>query len=270
MTFFDLHQGDRPLLVPDAWDLPSALSLIDAGFEAISTTNLGVASTIGCQVGRRLTRQANAALARALSTLPCYVSIDVEDGYSDDPFQVADYVAELVAGHEDSSDYVAEPDVAGIDIADSTTETLVPVHLQTRKLRAIKERRPELFVNAHVDTFWIDQNASIDATIERANRYVAAGADGIFVPGMAEAPAIRKLAENVPVPLTVHPIRGLSLDDLGQLGVRRISTGSLPYRAAIHAATTAAVAVRDDAPLPEAMPHPDWHARLVRYGQMAC
>lgn len=265
-TFFDLHQGDRPLVVPTAWDIPSALAFSDAGFEAICTSGLGVASSMGYVEGRRLTREANAALARVLSTMPCYVSIDVEDGYADDPDEVADYVAELVGAADD----FAEPDVAGIDIADSDQQVLIPVELQARKLEAIKARRPELFVNAHVETYWIDQDASVDATIERARHYVAAGADGIFVPGLAEAPAIRKLAENVPVPLTVHPITGLSLDELGALGVRRVSTGSLPYRAAIHAATAAAGAVREDGQLPAAMPHWDWLNRLVRYGLTAC
>jgi 2-methylisocitrate lyase-like PEP mutase family enzyme len=270
MTFFDLHQGERPLVVPTAWDLPSGLAFSDAGFEAICTSGLGVASSMGCVEGRRLTRQANVALARVLSTLPCYVSIDIEDGYADDPDEVADYVEQLVAPNVDADDYVVEPDVAGIDIADSDQQALIPTELLARKIAAVKARRPELFVNAHVETYWIGQDASVDATIERAQRYVAAGADGIFVPGLAEAPAIRKLAENVPVPLTVHPVSGLSLDDLGALGVRRISTGSLPYRAAIHAATAAASAVREDQQLPSAVPHWDWLNRLVRYGQTAC
>jgi 2-methylisocitrate lyase-like PEP mutase family enzyme len=194
-TFFDLHQGDRPLVVPTAWDIPSALAFSDAGFEAICTSGLGVASSMGCVEGRRLARQANDALARALSTLPCYVSLDIEDGYADDPDEVADYVEELVAPSVgvgvDSTDYIGEPDVAGTDIADSDQQMLIPSPLQARKIAAIKARRPELFLNAHVETHWLDQDASLDATIERAQHYIAAGADGIFVPGLAETPAIR-------------------------------------------------------------------------------
>jgi 2-methylisocitrate lyase-like PEP mutase family enzyme len=58
----------------------------------------------------------------------------------------------------------------------------------------------------------------------------------------------------------------MSLEELGGLGVRRVSTGSLPYRAAMHAATEAAVAVRDGRTVPEATPYDELQARLVRFG----
>ena len=61
------------------------------------------------------------------------------------------------------------------------------------------------------------------------------------------------------------PIPGRSLADLAALGVRRVSTGSLPYRAAIHAAAQAAVAVRDSLEIPAAAAYPDMQARLVGY-----
>src|SRR5689334_7954327 len=88
MTFADLHRGDAPLLLPNAWDVASALAFVDAGFEAIGTTSFGVASTSGHPDGTRATADANRALARALTPLPCFVSLDIEDGYSDDPAAV--------------------------------------------------------------------------------------------------------------------------------------------------------------------------------------
>src|SRR6476646_3124066 len=97
MTFKDLHYGELPLLLPNAWDVPSALALLGAGFAAIGTTSFGVASSLGRPDGGRATRDANLALARALSSLPAYVSVDIEDGYDDDPEQVGAYVAELAA-----------------------------------------------------------------------------------------------------------------------------------------------------------------------------
>lgn len=99
MSFHDLHHQDLPFVLPNAWDVPSALAYLADGFTAVGTTSFGVSSSCGHPDGGRATRDANIALAAALAPLQCYVSVDVEDGYSDDPDAVADYVAQLpVAG----------------------------------------------------------------------------------------------------------------------------------------------------------------------------
>ncbi|KAA0021645.1 isocitrate lyase/PEP mutase family protein [Antrihabitans cavernicola] len=251
MTFRDLHNRPRPLLLPNAWDVPSALAFVEAGFTAVGTTSFGVASSIGKPDGGRSTREANLALANDLSYLPCHVSVDIEDGYDEDPERVADYAAELPA--------------AGINIEDSSSERLIDPDAHAAKVAAIKRRCPDLFVNARVDTYWLNQEATTSATLDRAARYVDAGADGIFVPGATDPDLLRELTSRISVPLNVlvHPT--LSLTELGELGVRRVSTGSLPYRAAIQAATDAALAVRDGRALPSAASYPDLQARLVRY-----
>src|SRR6201988_2140752 len=95
MTFADLHRGKLPLLLPNAWDVPSALALLECGFEVIGTTSFGVACSLGRPDGDRATKEANLGLAAALRPLDCYLTMDIEDGYTDDPDQVADYVARL-------------------------------------------------------------------------------------------------------------------------------------------------------------------------------
>jgi 2-methylisocitrate lyase-like PEP mutase family enzyme len=97
-SFSDLHHGPEPLLLPNAWDVPSALAFLAAGFRAIGTTSLGVASGLGRPDAGRSTKEANLALARALTGLGCHISVDIEDGYDDAPERVADYVAGLDAG----------------------------------------------------------------------------------------------------------------------------------------------------------------------------
>ncbi len=253
MTFADLHHGELPLLLPNAWDVPSALALLECGFTAIGTTSFGVASSIGRPDGGRSTREANLGLAVALRPLDCYTSLDIEDGYADDPEEVADYVAGLP--------------VDGINIEDSTAEKLIPPPRHAAKVAAIKRRSPDVFVNARVDTYWLGQDATVAATLERAARYAEAGADGIFVPGATEPEVLRELATAIPLPVNVLAIPGLSLADLAALGVRRVSTGSLPYRAAIHAAAQAALAVRDSTELPGADPYPEMQERLTRYAR---
>jgi 2-methylisocitrate lyase-like PEP mutase family enzyme len=250
MTFHELHDAGEPLLLPNAWDVPSALAFLDAGFAAIGTTSFGVASSLGRPDGGRATRDANLALARALSSLPAYVSVDIEDGYDDDPEQVAAYVAELAAAG-----------AAGINIEDSSAEKLIAPEAHAAKVAAIKERCPGLFVNARVDTYWLGQEATPQATLARAARYVRAGADGVFVPGASEPAVLREICESTLV------IPGSSLSELSAFGVRRVSTGSLPYRAAVRAAVEVADAVREGRAMPAAVSYPELQARLVDYAK---
>jgi 2-methylisocitrate lyase-like PEP mutase family enzyme len=246
-----MHYGDLPLLLPNAWDVPSALALLECGFTAVGTTSFGVASSLGRPDGGRSTKEANLGLAAALRPLDCCLSMDIEDGYADDPDEVADYVARLPAD--------------GINIEDSTAEKLIDAARHAAKVQAVKRLSPDIFVNARVDTYWLGQDATIAATLDRAAQYIAAGADGIFVPGATDPDVVRQLTAAIPVPVNVLAIPGFSLAELGRLGVRRVSTGSLPYRAAIHAAAQAAVAVRDATQVPAADPYPEMQARLVRY-----
>ncbi|MCU1661310.1 MAG: 2-Methylisocitrate lyase, mutase family [Pseudonocardia sp.] len=243
------------MVLPNAWDVPSALAFLDVGFAAIGTTSFGVASSLGRPDGARSTRDANVALAHDLSRLPCYITMDIEDGYADEPELVAEYVAGL--------------DVAGINIEDSTAERLISPVAFAAKVAAIKRRCPDLFVNARVDTYWLGEDATVTSSLERATAYVDAGADGVFVPGAVEPAVLRELARNIAVPLNVLVVPGLSLNELGELGVRRVSTGSLPYRAAIHSAVGVASGVRDGRAIPASTPYPELQARLVRYEQSA-
>jgi 2-methylisocitrate lyase-like PEP mutase family enzyme len=133
------------------------------------------------------------------------------------------------------------------------------------KVAAIKERSPDLFVNARVDTYWLGQDADPGPTLDRAHRYVEAGADGVFVPGATDPDLLRELAGALDVPVNVLVIPSLSLPELAALGIRRVSTGSLPYRAAMRAATDVALAIRDGGTVPPATPYADLQDRLVRY-----
>ncbi|HEY7592506.1 MAG TPA: isocitrate lyase/phosphoenolpyruvate mutase family protein [Actinophytocola sp.] len=248
MSFRDLHYGERPLVLPNAWDVGSALAFLEAGYPAIGTTSFGVGASAGHTDGSRSARAETRALVARLVALPCFITADVEDGYSDDPAEVADYVAGL--------------GVAGVNLEDSTAGMLVDPRVHAAKVAAVKERDPDVFVNARVDTYWFGQD--IPATLERALSYVDAGADGVFVPGAIGRDALRELTRAVPVPVNVLPV--LPLDELAGLGARRVSTGSLPYRAAIDTAVAVAAAIRDGRPAPAATPYPDMQARLARFG----
>lgn len=178
-------------------------------------------------------------------------SVDIEDGYSDEPDAIADYVAQL--------------STAGINIEDSSAEKLIDPALAAAKIVAIKQRNPEVFVNARVDTYWLRQHADTTSTIQRALRYVDAGADGVFVPLANDPDELAELTRNIPCPVNTLPVPGLTIADLGELGVARVSTGSVPYSAGLYAAAHAARAVSDGEQLPRSVPYAELQARLVDY-----
>ena len=249
-AFRALHAGPQPLLLPNAWDVASALALVADGFPAIGTTSLGVAAAAGLPDATRGVRDASVRLARLLAPLPVPVSVDLEDGFADDPAAVADLVAGLP--------------VAGVNLEDSTAGRLVHPRDHAAKVAAVKRSRPDVFVNARVDTVWLGEEASTAETMERALRYVGAGADGVFVPGRLAEGQIAALTEALPVPVNVLAGPDHTVPRLAELGVRRVSTGSLLFRAALDEAVAVARLLRDGRPAPAATPYGVVDARTAR------
>lgn len=254
MNFTELHHGDSPLILPNAWDVASALMFLDAGFLAIGTTSLGLAAGAGHIDGSRAVRELTRALAHALSPLPCPISVDLEDGFDESPHAVADFVQSL--------------GVDGINIEDSTSGQLVHADIHTAKIAQVKAQCPEIFVNARVDTYWLGQTATVEDTLERARCYVDAGADGIFIPGTLSAAEISAFATAIPVPVNVLASTTQSARELMQLGVRRISTGSLPYRAALDAAVFVATSARDGGLVPTATSYSRMQVLVDEYARL--
>lgn len=151
------------------------------------------------------------------------------------------------------------------DIEDTTSEQLIDPARHAVKITEIKRRAPGVFINARIDNYWLGQEATVQAVLERAAAYVAAGADGDFVPGVTAPADLSVLAERIPVPVNVLVVPALTISDLARLGIRRVSTGSLPYRAAIDAAVTVATQVRDGGKPPTATPYPQAQASLAKY-----
>ncbi|MEU1969848.1 isocitrate lyase/phosphoenolpyruvate mutase family protein [Micromonospora sediminicola] len=225
-AFRALHRPGRPLLLPNAWDHASAAALAARGHAAIGTTSLGVAAAAGRPDGAGATRTETLDLARRLRHLPVLLTVDVEDGFDEEPAAVARYVGELAA-----------LGVVGVNLEDGRPDgTLTPAPLVAAKIAAVRAAAPGLFVNARTDAWWLDVPAPLAEARRRAAAYRAAGADGFFVPG-APDDTIGTLVADAGLPLNVlHRPGGPDLDRLGRLGVARVSTGSLLFRAALGAA----------------------------------
>ncbi|MFG2364621.1 isocitrate lyase/phosphoenolpyruvate mutase family protein [Streptomyces mirabilis] len=232
--FAALHHADAPLLLPNAWDHASAALLAAQGFAAIGTTSLGVAAAAGLPDGVAATRDLTVRLARQLRGAPYLLSVDAEDGYSQDPSEVAELARELAAAG-----------AVGINLEDG----LGPADLHAAKIAAVKAAVPDLFVNARTDTHWLGDGVDERETVRRLDAYQQAGADGVFVPGLTDPARVTALLKTLDVPLNIlYSPAGPPVSHLADLGVRRISLGSYLYRRALGAALDAMADIRAGRP----------------------
>lgn len=264
LEFRSLHHAQAPLLLPNAWDFASAAALAAAGHRAIGTTSLGVAAAAGKTDAAGTAREETLALARTLAPslgqVPCLLTVDIEAGFSDDPQEVAALVEELHAHG-----------VVGVNVEDGRADgTLDDVARHQQKVAAIKERVPDVFVNARTDSYWLDgggSSSALDDTVRRGRAYVEAGADGVFVPGAADDAVLKTLVAELGAPLNVLFAPGRhALPALAELGVARVSTGSLLFRAALRTAVRVADAIRRGEPAvsPDAFAYADVQALTAR------
>jgi 2-methylisocitrate lyase-like PEP mutase family enzyme len=229
LAFRALHRADQPLRLLNAWDAGSAKVLAAAGAPALGTTSAGVAFALGLPDGERLSRDGMLAGVRAIAdAVAVPVSADLEAGYGDSPADVGRTVARA-----------AGLGIAGANIEDAQDGRLFGIEEAVQRLAAARAAaRPGTFVlNARTDTYLGSVAGDpFEETVERARRYVSAGADCIFVPGVNDEETIRRLADAIPAPLNV--VAGLASNvipahTLFGLGVSRVSVGGSIARAAL-------------------------------------
>ncbi|SAL77636.1 PEP phosphonomutase [Caballeronia arvi] len=218
--FRHLHDRSTPLRLPNAWDAGSARLIEAQGASAIATTSAGFAWALGYPDGRMLPfDEVVASVRRIVRVLEVPLSVDVENGYSDDPKVVAHQVMQLV-----------DRGIAGINIEDGRDAP----SLLAAKIEAIKDALAkaglDLFVNARSDVFLASLVAKArqpQEAIARAKLYASAGADGLFLPALVRPSDIEAIVGATRLPLNVMALPGLAdAEALGELGVRRLSAGS--------------------------------------------
>ncbi len=214
------HQTDQPLLLPNIWDVGGARLVESLGAKAIATTSAGVAWSLGYQDGNQLPVLQQARLARDLvKAVSLPVSVDVEGGYSDDPATVGENLKGIL-----------DAGIAGINIEDGAGQPA----LLAKKIETIRNvaaaMNVDVFINARTDVFL--QNLAPDEkkteeTLARAAIYRSAGADGLFVPALAEPSQIGLITAGTDLPVNVLAWPRLpKVSELAKLGVRRLSAGS--------------------------------------------
>ncbi|MFG2791659.1 isocitrate lyase/phosphoenolpyruvate mutase family protein [Streptomyces sp. NPDC048419] len=224
LAFRSLHVPGTPLVLPNAWDITSARIVEDAGAAAVATTSAGLAWALGAADGDRLERAvALGAVARIAAAVEVPVSADIESGYARDAAGVASTIRAVI-----------EAGAVGVNIEDALYEEgtgpLRPVAEQAERIAAAREAADAagvpLFVNVRIDTF-LRSAGGVDETLERAAAFLAAGADGIFVPGAVDPGAVKLLVDGIEGPLNVMAGPGAPpVAELAALGVARVSVGS--------------------------------------------
>lgn len=220
-AFLQLHLGDEPLLIPNPWDQGSARLLASLGFRALATTSGGFAATLGRLDGQvsRGEALAHAALIASATELP--VSADLENGFGDEPADVAVTVEGAIGAG-----------LCGCSIEDFTREPEAPIYelaLATERIAAAVEvahRGPvHLVLTARAENH-IHGRPDLNDTIARLMAYEDAGADVLFAPGLTTPDDIRQVVASLRRPLNVVTRPGMpSVAELAALGVRRISVG---------------------------------------------
>ena len=234
-AFRALHERPGAFIIANAWDAGSAKLLTAAGFEAIATTSLGFAATLG-KVDGSLTRDevlANCAQIAGATPLP--VSADLENCYAREPRAAAATIA-LAAG----------AGMVGGSIEDASGSEIYDFNLAVERVHAAVEAAralPFAFVlTARAENFWHGRR-DMDDTIRRLQAFERAGADVLFAPGIRTLDEIRTVCSALGKPVNVVMSAAdpsLTVAQLAEAGVRRISFGGALTRLALGAAMKAA------------------------------
>lgn len=245
-AFKALHQRDGAFVIPNPWDAGSARLLASLGFEALATTSAGLAFSLG-RPDAEACMSLDETLANAqgivdATALP--VAADLENGFSDMPQGCAEAILRA-----------AGAGLVGGSIEDASGRPEAPIHdfgLAVERVRAAVEAARSLpfhFTLCARAENLLHGRLDLDDTIKRLQAFAEVGADVLYAPGLRSVDEIRAVVQAV-APKPVNVLMGmsgvpLSVNQLQDLGVRRISVGSSLARAAFGALQRAALEIRD-------------------------
>lgn len=232
-AFRALHHRRRALVLPNAWDVPSARVFEDAGFPAIATSSAGLMVSLGYRDGEEMPRQELVgAVGRIASRVSVPLSADVVAGYGSTPRAVTATVRRVLG-----------VGAVGINLEDRDPagDRLLPEAMQVRKLKAIRQlgdsERVPLVINARTDALRYasgDDGERLREAIRRSIAYRDAGADCVYPMGLSDSESISRFVEALHCPVNVMVRKGLPpVAQLEELGVKRVSFGPSASYAAL-------------------------------------
>jgi len=223
--FRKLHDRREVLVLPNAWDVPSARVFEDEGFPAVATSSAGMLVSLGYPDGESIPHgEFDAAVRRISRSLFVPLSVDVVGGFGDTPEGVARSVRAVI-----------EAGAVGINIEDfvHSTKKLLPVEKQKTRLRALIRLRDSVkvpfVINARTDALRFapgDDDAKMKEAIARAEAYRDLGADCVYPMGLTDSASISRFLKVLDFPTNVMVRKGLPpVPELKRLGVARVSFG---------------------------------------------
>ena len=241
--FKSLHEGAAGFVIPNPWDAGSARLLESLGFSALASTSAGLAFSKGLPdgaVSREAVMQHLTEMAQATS-LP--ISADLGDGFGRQPQDVASCIVDA-----------ARSGIVGGSIEDSSGQSNTPIlefELAVERIAAAVEAARSLpfpfTLTARSENYFVGA-PDLDDTIRRLHAFQEAGADVLFAPGLVRREDIAEVLRSVDRPLNVLigiPGMQLSVAELIDMGVRRISVGGSLARTALGALVRAATELKE-------------------------
>lgn len=233
-----LHDAPELLIVVNVWDAASArVVAAQPGCRAIATASHSIAAAHGAEDGEGMAREDMlAAVARIAAAVDLPVSADLERGYGATPADVAETMRAAVAAG-----------ACGCNIEDGTPAGLRPLDDAVARVGAAVDAG--MVVNARTDAFLTKDG--FDAAVERGRAYLEAGAQCVFVPGVADRDTIARLVDAIgPISLFGSPASP-PVAEIEALGVRRLSFGPGPMGVAMAALSRAAETLLGGGEYPE-------------------
>ena len=232
-TFRALHESGC-FVLPNPWDIGTAVYLQHLGFKALATTSAGYAFTRGLPDSVLAIKRGEmiAHVAEIVAATPLPVNADFQNGYADSPAEVAASVSLCI-----------ETGVAGLSIEDNTGRANSPLYETSLAIDRIKAAREAIdksgipvVLTARCEAALVGQATPLKVALERLSAFADAGADCLYAPGLAEPDQITAIVKVVaPKPVNVlmsRPNPTMTVTRLADLGVRRISVGSALARVA--------------------------------------
>jgi len=258
-SFHSLHARGELLRLPNAWDAGSARLFEACGARAIATTSAGLAWSLGYADGNRVPPRVLEAATREIArVVRVPLSVDAEEGLAKDAAGARETIAALIGAG-----------AVGVNVEDgSEPPDVLRGKIDAAKQAGVRAGVP-LFVNARTDVYLkrlVPSDRARDEAIARGRAYRDAGADGFFVPGLADPDSIRAIVAAVDLPLNLMLVPGLaSPSALLELGVRRLSAGSSIAQAAYSLARREALALlgSENAAATPALTYPELNALFV-------
>ena len=236
--FLKYHQDKEILVLLNSWDIGSSKLIEASSYKAIATTSMGVAASLGYPDNQVIKLSEMIEIITGIvNAVQVPVSVDIEAGYGNNLNEIIDSVKKIIAAG-----------IVGINIEDSIdlNPKLIDELEFCERISAIRELSNSLgfhlVINARTDSFYTSSDSlkeKLSESIKRGNKYREAGADCIFVQPVWEKETISTLVKEINAPINIlsNPTIGaglpLSVNDLQDLGVARLSLGSSLMKATL-------------------------------------